>query len=376
MQTVFSSANQLKELFSPATELYGERIEKKSATSSEDPAILRTSETTIESNAAVLGAPQALRVGSDIALTKRGDQTFAVLKTLKVALELGVQHSFPTFYNWIHNALPLLSTAISKYLNTAASVRITTCELFLSSHVRKYAALEVLVIALPGSFSAESIHNLEQMLTFHNTSFPELRRSSLLEAFIAELSTHGIVIPDELVLSPASSEVSIEDMEFPVDIQQDESALASSEEASRCAGDACSKQGYTLYAIAASVAVLVSAFVIFFLFRKYRRLSQEVCELKKVRQQRKERKAQKQEHEQVMSDLEKQASEIKHATQAFQHERDSIQLDTQQLAAKGLEQSGLETEKGAQTGNIEQLPTLLATRTLTNLISVDKEVKN
>merc|ERR1739848_308793 len=111
-----------------------------------------------------MDASPELRLDSGIPLVKRGGRTFAVLKTVKVSLEMAVPASFPTFHSWMHDALPLLVATISKYLSASVSVSVTSCQLFLSSNERKNAALEVALLVLPESSGAEYERKVDEVV--------------------------------------------------------------------------------------------------------------------------------------------------------------------------------------------------------------------
>jgi hypothetical protein len=266
--------------------LYGEPAEKNNLTASvkEGFGINSTSlsdvkirsagalqQQTVESLNVRTKAPQELILGSGFPLVKRGHETFAILKAVQVSVELDVQRSFPTFYSWAHEALPLLRVAISTYLNASASASITSYELFLGSRVRKYAALEVSVLVLPESSAAE----YEREVNMVRDALQALHGGAaarLVELFKSELGSRGVLIPGELTLVRTSStEVCIEDKEFEVDMADGGDVEVEVDMADGDMAEVDMADGSVFLKVAehAVPVVLVSVLAIIFLYRKY-----------------------------------------------------------------------------------------------------------
>jgi len=303
--------------FSDPTDLYGESLGKNVTVPLSTPA-LQTS--------ALAGKPQAFKLDSGFPVKHHGDQRNVVLKNVKASFELDV-HGFATFYNWAHKALPILRRSISKYLNSSASVSIKSGELHLNGSVRKYAVLNVSAIVMPETSGAE--YDMQV-----NGVVESLRDAKLLQVFVSQLIDHDIPVPQGLALNQSSA-VSVEEIEFEVDVQ---SKLLKSERSS----DSDSAQ--TLYfLVGGGVAVLISGLVICFLVQKYRRLSQIAYELDMKKNQ----------HAEVMSDLAKQASTIRHEMEDVQHAREAIHQEMVQAMNPAISIQGVEQD--VEAGNAEKL---------------------
>jgi len=357
--------------FSPATELYGERVEKTNTTKTEDVSKLDAREFTSESENVALdahGRTKVLTIGSGIPLRKRDNMTFATLKTLKVSLELDVQQNFSMMHDWIHKALPSLRIAISKYLSSSALVSITSCELFLSSSIRKYASLEVFVIVSSESAtSGLEYDNAVEQIFVALSGLQDSASVRLLEKFMLELRSHGVLVPEQLaLLRPAGTSVHVQDMEFAVNVKGVRSSTTSEETVvcwKQLTGK-CSKS-YTLYVWVGSGVVVISILAICFLFRKTRQLSQVVQELK-ARKQKGLNNHDSQLHAKAMSDLEKQTEEVRNARDEIQRAKQVIQHKKQQIVKDKADLPPVE-KTDEELGNIDNLPTLLETPVLSAL---------
>eukprot|EP00746_Dinoflagellata_sp_MGD_P085835 gnl/MRDRNA2_/MRDRNA2_33963_c0_seq1.p1 gnl/MRDRNA2_/MRDRNA2_33963_c0~~gnl/MRDRNA2_/MRDRNA2_33963_c0_seq1.p1 ORF type:complete len:499 (+),score=93.06 gnl/MRDRNA2_/MRDRNA2_33963_c0_seq1:67-1563(+) len=341
-----------KGAFSSPTDLYGELVGENATIPQSVPALQ------INGKA---NEPEVLKLSSDFPVQHRGDQAYIVLNTIELSLDLDVHPSFATFFTWAHEAFPILRMSISKFLNESALVQMKSGELFLDGKscnyngtecsTRKYAALNVSVIVTAASSSDEYQTKVNRVLE-------SLSDVNLLRAFVPELIDHDVLVPDGLSLIQTTAG-SIQEMELSVDVKSEFIA-------DRTEADSEKK----LYLVAGGgVIVLIACLVICFLGRKYRQLSQVARELNDKHKQ----------HEQVMSDLEKQALEIIHEMEEVHHARDTMHHDFQLEIDGSLDQAitayhqattkaiSIQSNKVvdpltsiAEVGNEEALPNLLS----------------
>jgi len=331
--------------FSSATDLYGEPVDKNVSVPIGTSA-LQTSKINVEFGEP--DAPEVLKLGNDVPLKHRGEQTFVVLKTVKVSLEIDVQPSFTSFYIWALEALPILRRSISKHLNTSASVSIKSCELFIHSPscaaectMRKYAALNVAATVVSEGSGAEYESKVDRV----RVALQSLLGAKLQQTLVSELRNHDVLVPDGLALIQ-SSEVSTEEIELSVDVK--ESTMASEQSHTELTGER--------FLVGGGVIVLISGLVISlcFLIRKYRRLSQVARELT--------------EKKKVITDLEDQASEIRHEMEEIQNAREAIRHEKEQTMCPAITTQKVEhvTQHvdplavwAVNEDNVQVLPTLL-----------------